>query len=249
MQGQVLATDRMMSVGTVAAGVVHEVNNPLAALMANLEFLRDGLLRARHAAPGDTLKHLLPELEEPVIEAQEAAGRMREIVRDLRSLSHTDDTRSPVNVERVLEASLKLARHQLRRGTVQRDYAEVPPALGHEGRLGQVFLSLLLHAAQALPERDAELNQIRLSTRWEEGRVVVEVEDTGEGIEPSVLARIFEPFSIPGPPGAGAGLGLAIAQRLMGECGGSIEVHSAAGRGTTFRVSLPAVQQDAEHAR
>jgi signal transduction histidine kinase len=240
MQEQLLISDRMASVGTLAAGVAHEINNPLAAICANLE-LAGKAVAELSSAPG--IDHRLDEVVDELRDAREAAERVRLIIRDLKIFSRAPDEerRGPVEVHRVLESSLRMAWNEIRhRARLIKDYEAVPPVDANEARLGQVFLNLVVNAAQAIPEGDAEHNLIRVVTRINAaGRVVVEVHDTGSGIAPEHLSRIFDAFFTTKEIGVGTGLGLSICHRIVRGLGGEIEVESAVGQGTTVRVLLP----------
>ena len=241
LQAQLLLADRMASLGTLAAGVAHEINNPLAFTIANLGF---GLEEARRL--GDRR----PELEQALAEAQEGASRVRDIVRDLKSFSRDDgDARGRCDVRQVLRAAVNLAQNEIRhRARVELDLGQAPPVTASERRLGQVFLNLLINAAQAIPEGAPERHSIRARTRTEDGRVVVEIEDTGAGIPPEILGRIFDPFFTTKPVGVGTGLGLSICHGIVAGLGGDIQVESEPGRGSLFRVRLPAGGGDAAGA-
>ncbi len=259
MQEQLLVSDRMASVGTLAAGVAHEINNPLAALMANLDFALTDLKRfgeeARSqetpGAPNDGardsgwvawLTTRIDQVLEPLREAKESSERVRIIVRDLKVFSRAEEERlGPVEVRRVIESSVRMAWNEIRhRARLIKDYGNVPPVEANESRLGQVFLNLIVNAAQAIPEGKADGNEIRVATRLEGvDRVAVEVRDTGTGIPEAILGRIFNPFFTTKPVGLGTGLGLAICQRIVTSLGGEITVQSQEGKGTVFRVLLP----------
>jgi signal transduction histidine kinase/CheY-like chemotaxis protein len=232
--------DRMASVGTLAAGVAHEINNPLAYVVGNVEHVIERLegLERTGGAPGPVAAECVKVLRE----AQEGAERVRQIVRDLKLFSRPDEEqRTPVSLPRLVEAALNLAEADIRyRARLERKLAEVPPVLANEARLSQVFLNLLVNAAQAIPEGDPDRNQITVETRvGPGGRVVAEVRDTGVGIAPELRARIFDPFFTTKAVGGGTGLGLTICHGIVSALGGSIEVESEVGRGSTFRVSLP----------
>jgi PAS domain S-box-containing protein len=239
-QAQLMVSDRMASVGMLAAGVAHEINNPLATVMLNLELIDqeigelDGQL---------TCGDLLADLKTELADAREGATRVRQIVRDLRIFSRAEEEqRAAVDIERVLESSLRMAWNEIRhRAQVVRDFAEVPPVIANESRLGQVFLNLVVNAAQSIPEGQADKNQIRVRTALVGGKVRVEITDTGAGMTPEVQGRLFTPFFTTKPAGVGTGLGLMICQRLITSIGGEITVDSEVGRGSTFRVTLPAV--------
>ncbi len=243
---QLMISDRMASVGTLAAGVAHEINNPLAAVIANLDFV-DGTMRGKlggHATPGMERSDaaILADLRAPIDDARDAADRVRVIVRDLKIFSHsaTEEPIGSVDVEAILESSVRMAWNEIRhRARLVKQYTLVPRVRGSEARLGQVFLNLIVNAAQSLPEGSAEDNEIRVSTRLDGERVFVEVADTGAGIPPEIIGRVFDAFFTTKPVGVGTGLGLAICQRIVTDLGGELTVESALGKGTTFRAALP----------
>jgi signal transduction histidine kinase len=249
MQDQLLISERMVSVGTLAAGVAHELNNPLAALITNLDLLVRDLSRlSGERSLTDPLSDVFAELRD----ARESAARMRRIVRDLKLFSRSnDDERGAVDVHRVLDSSLRMAHNEIRhRALVVREYGDVPLVEASEARLGQVFLNLLINAAQAIVEGDAEHNRIHVSTHQDAvGRVVIEVADTGAGIAPEHLTRIFEAFFTTKPADVGTGLGLSICHRIVRSLAGELEVDSQVGKGSTFRVVLPKATSNEEAAR
>jgi signal transduction histidine kinase len=245
MREQLMISERMASVGMLSASVAHEINNPLAVIVANLEFALQrfealGVEQSTAATSGDAAG--LQEARQSLREAHEAAERVAHIVRDLKVFSRasSDEQEGAVDIERVLESALRMASNEIRhRANIVRHYVKVPPIHGNEARLGQVFLNLIVNAAQAIPEGRAAENRIGLSIHMgENDRVVVEVSDTGSGIPPQVVARIFDPFFTTKAAGVGTGLGLAICQRIVLRYGGDIAVKSEPGHGTTFRVSL-----------
>jgi PAS domain S-box-containing protein len=239
LQEHLAQTDRMVSLGALAAGVAHEINNPLAYVLLNL----DALARlARRADPAE-----LGLLAEHAALAQEGAQRVARIVRDLRAFSRSDDdVRVPIDVRRAIELAERTASHELkRRARVVLDLREVPAVLAGEGRLAQVFLNLLLNAADAIAEGHHDDNEIRVTTSFEAGEVRVAVRDTGCGIADAHRAHLFEPFFSTKPAGQGSGLGLAICHGLVQALGGRILVESELGRGSTFTVILPAAREDA----
>ena len=168
---------------------------------------------------------------------------MRTIVRDLKTFSRVDSAdNADVDVRQVLESTLNLAATEIRhRARLVKQFGEVPPVRANESRLGQVFLNLLVNAAQAIPGGTPERHEIRVATRVGSGnRVVVEVADTGMGIAAKHLPRLFDPFFTTKEPGVGTGLGLSICHSLVAALGGEIHVESEPGKGSTFRVLLPA---------
>ncbi len=253
MQARLLLSDRMASVGTLAAGVAHEINNPLAYVTANLGYVHEELTRHQEVPPAPaTLKSVCAALSE----ALHGADRVQTIVGDLKTFSReTRETQQDpiraVDVKKVMESTLNLAAAEIRhRARVVKDYGQVPPVRGNDSRLGQVFLNLLVNAAQAIPaDGDADHHEIRLVTRMApSGHVSVEVTDTGAGIAPELMGRIFDPFFTTKPVGVGTGLGLSICHNLISAMGGEIHVHSDLGRGTTFQVLLQVASTPLEEA-
>jgi PAS domain S-box-containing protein len=249
MQARLLQSDRMAAVGMLAAGVAHEINNPLAYAFTNLEVLGRTLSKLGRAldecgAPREALEDL--ELAEQTLAiAKEGSDRVRAIVRDLKTFSRADELqRGPVDVCAVLDSCINMAAAELRhRAHMIRDYEGVPPVEASESRLAQVFLNLLVNAAQALPVGAAEQNEIHVAiAKDSDARVRVEVRDSGKGMSPSVRARIFDPFYTTKPVGEGTGLGLSICQSIITGLGGTISADSQPGAGSVFTVTLPSAQ-------
>ncbi|MFW5877210.1 MAG: hybrid sensor histidine kinase/response regulator [Myxococcota bacterium] len=241
LQQQLMLADRMASLGTLAAGVAHELNNPLAYAHISLHTLDRALTELEATHP-----HGTPSIEvirEALGAAQHGIDRVRTIVGDLRTFSRPDDeTIEPVDVHRVLESAISMAAQELRhRGRLVRDYGHVPRVLANDARIGQVFLNLLVNAAQALPDEGGHDNVIRLRTSTaHDGRVSVEVIDNGPGIPADIVEHVFVPFVTTKPSSVGTGLGLSICHRIVTRLGGQIAVDSSPGAGTTVRVTLPA---------
>jgi signal transduction histidine kinase/CheY-like chemotaxis protein len=248
--------DRLTSASALAAGVAHELNNPLAYVTANLAFLADRMARITDLLAGAPRSpedlDLATQLAEAMREARSGAERMRAVVRDLKTFARVDEQHSRlVDLRPLLDSCLNVAWAELRRrAQVARDLEPVAPILADEGRLSQVFLNLMLNAAQSIPGGRPEDHEIRVTTRTlPDGRVAVEVKDTGAGIAPEVLPRIFDPFFTTKGPGRGTGLGLSICHAVVRSLGGDIEVESAVGKGSLFRVILaPARAADAVQA-
>ncbi len=240
MQSRLVMSDRLAAMGTLAAGVAHEINNPLSYVLSNLSFLSTELRTlAAELPPGR-----MAELEEVLRETMMGGERVKQIVGDLKTFSRADDdVPTSVNMQNVIESALAIARAELRpRATVVRDYAEVPPVEGSAARFGQVFLNLLINAAQAIPPGQPEQNQIRIRLRAVQEHVIIEIQDTGTGIPREMRSRIFDPFFTTKPVGVGTGLGLFVCQGIVTRFGGEISVESEVGRGTTFRVIFPSVR-------
>ncbi|WP_224363308.1 ATP-binding protein [Hyalangium versicolor] len=240
MQARLVLSDRLVAMGTLAAGVAHEINQPLTFVISNLAFLANEL----RTLAGELPPGRLSEAEEVLGEASMGANKVKQIVADLKTFSRAeDDAPTAVNLQNVIESALTIARAELRsRATVVRDYADVPPVEGNEGRFGQVFLNLLINAAQAIPAGQPERNEIRVKLRSVQDHVIVEVSDTGGGIPPEMRARIFDPFFTSKPVGVGTGLGLFVCQGIITRFGGEISVESEVGHGTTFRVLFPSAR-------
>jgi len=231
---QLMLSDRMASVGTLAAGVAHEINNPLAAVIANLDMALEDL--GEEPNP-----HLPTDLLDELRDARLSADRVREIVRDLKLFSRThEDTFGAVNVEKVIDSTLRMAWNEIRhRAKLVKTYGGVPRVVSNESRLGQVLLNLIVNAVQAIPEGNYEGNEIRVATSLGKDHVVISIGDTGAGMTADVKQRLFTPFFTTKPIGVGTGLGLAISHRIVAAMGGSISFDSEVGKGTEFRISLP----------
>jgi len=228
-EAQLLQADRFASVGTLAAGVAHELNNPLTYLMTRLE-------QASRTTDPAVAPHIL--------EAMEAAERVRRLVADLHTFAQAEgDEASTLDVVAVVNVAANLARSEIRhRARLVLSLDAVPAVQGNAGRLSQVFLNLLLNAAHAVEQRRSEDNEILVSTRHVDAEVVVEVSDTGRGMSARQLELLFEPFSHPRREG---GLGLSIARRVVQKLGGRIEAESEVGQGSRFRVWLPLAAEPA----
>jgi signal transduction histidine kinase len=245
-----LQSEKLASIGMLAAGVAHEINNPASFVLANTEAL-GGLLRVlddrlkgdQQLAQRLGLRELLFEAMAIVQESKEGMVRIHRIVRDLHAFSRVEDEPDGVtDVNAAVESALTMLRNELRyRAEVKRHLAATRLVGGSSARIGQVFLNLILNAAQALPEGELRRNRLVVRSHDDDDGVVVEVEDNGPGIPPEVLPRIFESFFTTKPPGVGTGLGLSISREIVRSAGGEIEAESRPGRGALFRVRLPAV--------
>jgi PAS domain S-box-containing protein len=238
-EARLAVSDRLAAMGTLTSGIAHEINNPLAYILANLSYINDEL------ADPDSVNDLnrLSEIRHAILEARDGAHRVRDIVTEMRTLSRGDDPRVPVDVRRVVESAVGAVASRLRSvARLEQHLAVVPPVNGDEARLAQVLLNLLLNAADAItPGRPSE-NRIVVSLAEDgQGRVVIEVRDTGLGIAPELQQRIFDPFFTNKPVGRGRGLGLAICHHIISDLNGTIAVESAPERGSVFRVTLPVV--------
>jgi PAS domain S-box-containing protein len=237
LQSQLVFADRMAAVGTLAAGVAHEINNPLTVVMANVDMALEEI-RAMSGMGSASVA----ELEKMLVDARAGAARVTTIVRGLKTFSRSDEDRPHlVDLLPVLELSIRMAGNRIRQSaSLVTELGEVPLVQADDARLGQVFVNLLVNAAQSFSGENVRVNEIRVVTSTDaEGRAVVEVRDTGSGIPPALLGRVFDPFFTTKPIGTGTGLGLSITHNIVTLMGGDISVESQIGRGTTFRLVLP----------
>ena len=237
LQVRVQLSDRMASIGTLAAGVAHEINNPLSYVMTNVELLVQQLGELANRVDVSTSA-------EVAIDCLEGLHRIRDIVRNLQAFSRDkDDAIGPVSVHRVVESAINMAANEIRhRAVLVREVGRVPAVRANDSKLGQVLLNLLVNAAQAIPAGDAQSNKITVRVgRAGMSKVFIEVCDTGSGIDPENVERVFDPFFTTKPVGEGTGLGLSISHNIVRSFGGDIQVESVPGEGTVMRVVLPAL--------
>ncbi len=252
-QEQLVMADRRVSVGRLAAGVAHEVNNPMASLSGNLEFvameletLQAGAGRAGRPRPWC---EAVQEASMVVGDCRRSAGRVVHIVRSLKTFARGDeDRREVLRLDGPVEAAIDMAMHEVKhRARLVRRYGTLPHVEANEVRLSQVFLNLLINAAQAIPDGDTDQHRITITLDTDpDGRAVAEVSDTGCGMTPEVMERIFDPFFTTKAIGVGSGLGLPISRNIVQKLDGEITVRSQPGQGTTFRIVLPGVAPDGD---
>jgi PAS domain S-box-containing protein len=264
-QVQLIQAEKMASLGQMAAGIAHEINNPMGYITSNLNSLGDYartlvrllrlyrgleddlragqppsqelLERIRALQEEEQVEDMLVDVEELIQDCKEGTHRVTEIVQGLRMFSRTDEgTLQPSDLNKVMDATIKLVRHQIKyKCEVRCDYGPLPLVACHPTQVSQVFTNLLVNAAQAIDTR----GEIRITTRHEGGQVVVRVADTGSGMTPETQARLFTPFFTTKPAGTGTGLGLSICSSIIQRHQGRIEVQSEPGKGSTFIVRLP----------
>lgn len=265
-QEQLLQSEKMASIGQLAAGVAHEINNPIGYVHSNLGTLREytGALFAMieayanamaapdPAAQRDELREkrekldidfILGDLPQLLDESREGIERVTRIVQDLKEFSHVgrNETMRPTDLVKGLESTLNIVWNDLKyKAKVEKIYGEMPAVECLPSEINQVFMNLLINAGQAIAERGV----ITLACGHENDEAWVSIADTGCGIPEDALGRIFEPFFTTKPVGRGTGLGLAISYRIVEKHHGRIEVQSTVGQGTAFRVVLPVRQPE-----
>ena len=226
LEEQLQISEKMASIGLLAAGVAHEVNTPLTGISSFTQMLLEG------SDPDDPRTKLLEKIERQTF-------RAAKIVNGLLNLARPAQTdRAPIDLHAVINDVLSLLEHQFRTGNLQvrKDLAPTPPVvLAIEHKLQQVFLNLFLNARDAMPKG----GWLSITTRLEDDRAVVEVGDTGAGIQSEYLSRIYDPFFTTKPIGQGTGLGLSITYGIVREHDGVITCESTEGKGTVFRLMLP----------
>lgn len=257
MSQRLESAERLASLGRLAAGVGHEINNPLAFVMMNVSMAVKRLTELREASattPSNdtgpatgrlTVEDIVPDVIEMLTESEMGLERIRQTVGRLQKLSRDSQNRhEPFDLQTAIDQSVAMAWTQIQhRARFSKDYRRRRTIVnGDAVAIGQVFLNLLVNAAQAIPEGDADNNQVSVSVEVVDDDIVVTIRDTGAGIAAEHLPHIFEPFYTTKPVGGGTGLGLAIARQTVNDHHGRIEVESAPGTGTTARVYLPFIE-------
>jgi PAS domain S-box-containing protein len=246
MQSQLFLADRLATVGTLAVGVAHEINNPLSWVMGNLGLLADEFdaqvrLRERPGHDPALVAASRARVRDLLARAQEGTERVRRIVRDLGRFARFEDgDHQAVDIHALLDSTLEIADVQLRhRARLVRDYQGRGDVRGSEARLGQVFLNLLVNASQAIEPGSPGRHRVEIGTAdLPDGRIEVWIRDTGCGMPERVRQRIFEPFYTTKRAGEGTGIGLAISHSIVSAAGGEIVVESEPDVGSCFRVRL-----------
>jgi signal transduction histidine kinase len=231
-------SERLSQIGLLAAGVAHEINNPLTYVLGNLEIARGELAELERES---TNQHVAM-IRDALTYALTGATAVQGIVKSLSAFSRAGtEKREPTDLHRVLDLTLDLTANQIRhRGSLSKHYGPVPLVHADPGRLAQVFVNLLMNAGQSLDPAKLGTNQVEITTSTDaKGHAVVEVRDTGTGISPAIRAHIFDPFFSTKPVGSGTGLGLSLCHGIVTSLGGRIEVESEINVGSVFRVVLP----------
>ncbi|MBU0482491.1 MAG: HAMP domain-containing protein [Proteobacteria bacterium] len=264
-QSQILQQEKMASIGQLAAGVAHEINNPMGFILSNLNTLNKYSARlleflaaqqeklneltgpSREATAKseklDTLRKSLKieavtgDINNLIAESIEGGERVKQIVQNLKSFAHIDEEEhKEADINQCLESTLNIVWNELKyKCTVNKEYGEIPPIMCNPGQLGQVFVNLLVNAAQSIEKQ----GEITIATHSVGDWIIIEISDTGCGIPPEKLSRIFEPFFTTKEVGKGTGLGLSIAYDIITKHHGEIVVESEIGQGTSFTIRLP----------
>ncbi|MFO8056816.1 MAG: ATP-binding protein [bacterium] len=269
---QLLQSEKMASIGQLAAGVAHEINNPMGYVNSNLNLLKtyrkelnqliteyrnlcrkvdeeaglEELKKAnekiREIEESLQLEEMLKDLEDMIAESIEGTERVSYIVKNLKEFSHPESrTTQKTDIHEALDSTLNIVWNELKyKAQVVKEYGSLPMIECYPQELKQVFMNILVNASQAITER----GKITLRTFQKDGFANVQIEDDGEGIEPDALPKIFDPFYTSKEVGKGTGLGLSISYSIMQKHGGSIEIESTPGEGSTFTLKLPLSQDD-----
>lgn len=256
LMGQLVSSERLAAIGQMAAGVAHEINNPLSYVLSNLSYVRGRMAETERIINGfpDVMSALqlqrkvgaprsvLQEVIQALSEAEDGAGRITDIVRDVRTMSRTDDrSRARFDANAAIRSATRIAGEQIRRRA--RLKVELTPNLevmGSAGRMTQVLINLLLNAVQAIEEVPQREHEINITSKRDANLVIIEVQDTGPGIRAEHVEHLFKPFFTTKREGHGTGLGLSISHDIVKHHGGTISVDSRVDVGTTFTIELPA---------
>lgn len=272
IQMQAYQQDKMASIGQLAAGVAHEINNPMAFIISNLDSLRDylgrmtkyialqeeavgGLVdeqgrknreeavrhvcRVRDARQTLKIDYVVHDVEGLIGETMEGANRVKEIVQDLKGFARVDIESKPANINDGLESAINIVWNEVKyKAALEKDFGHLPLTKCNIGQLNQVFMNILMNAAQSIEK----WGEIRVKTWAEGGGIYISIVDTGCGIPPQNLNRIYEPFFTTKEVGKGTGLGLSVSYDIVKKHGGRISVDSEPGKGTTFTIRIPIVE-------
>jgi PAS domain S-box-containing protein len=257
------ASERLESIGRLAAGVAHEINTPIQYLNDSISFIRDAMLDllAHNAklqaalpavAPDENIEDLRQDLPPALDRVVDGLGRIAEIVRSMKEFSHDQREMCPVDLNRAINSTLVIARSEYKYvADVKTDLDELPPITCHGGQINQVVLNLVVNAAHAISDLvkgTPDKGLITVRTYVEAGHAVIAIADTGGGIPEAIRARIFEPFFTTKEVGRGTGQGLSISHNVVKAHGGSLEFQTELGKGTTFYVRLPIEPAEAASA-
>ncbi|OGX41668.1 MAG: hypothetical protein A3G91_03830 [Omnitrophica WOR_2 bacterium RIFCSPLOWO2_12_FULL_50_9] len=271
-QKQLVQSEKLASIGQLAAGVAHEINNPLGFVSSNLQTLEEyvsryvklvevvesfkkaaqdknweqadsAVLTAQQLEEDVGLSFMIQDIQSLLKESKEGIERIKKIIMDLRTFGREDEeVQEVINIEQIIDNILNIVGNEIRyKADLIKEYGKVPLIKCNSRKIGQVFINLLINAAQAINERGT----IRIKTYCEDTYICVEISDTGKGMDEQTLKRVFDPFFTTKPVGEGTGLGMSISYEIIKEHDGDIIVESQVGKGTTFKVKLPVDSQNA----
>jgi len=266
LKERLMQSEKMSAIGLLAAGVAHEINNPVGFVMSNIGTLstyvgafkrilqeyeklahalritngtahRDVLTEIERIRFKENLPYILDDVDKLLAESTEGTVRIRDIVQNLKSFARMDEAQAKeASINDGIEATLKIVWNELKyKCIVRKKLGDIPHIRCHPGQLNQVFMNMLVNAAQAIEKR----GEVTIETECVDGDVVIRISDTGRGIPPEHLSRIFDPFFTTKGVGKGTGLGLAISHGIVDKHHGTIDVESQVGKGTTFTIRLP----------
>lgn len=270
VQLQLLQSEKLAAIGQLAAGIAHEINNPIGFINSNLGTLKqywealftfldavdkqltaepdhelaiEYLHRLQQESDLDYLREDIPAL---LAESLEGLNRVKSIVQDLKNFSHAEENKwNLADLHKGLDSTLNIIWNELKyHCRIHKHYGDIPEIYCLPSQLNQVFMNLLVNAGQAIETQ----GDIHITTGTQDDEIWVEISDTGEGIAPELINRLFEPFFTTKPVGKGTGLGLSISQNIIKKHHGRLEVSSQVGKGTTFRVVLPLRQKQQENS-
>lgn len=264
---QLLQSEKMAAIGQLAAGVAHEINNPIGYVNSNLgtlktyvermlhvlaayseaeKFITDPASLARLQATKQTteLDYLRQDIIDLLQESREGLNRVTQIVQDLKDFSHVDNAEwDDADLNRGLDSTLNVIWNEVKyKAQVVKDYGDLPLVRCSASQINQVFMNLIVNASHAIQEKGT----ITLRTRHENNQIMIEIADTGSGMPPEVMTHIFEPFFTTKPVGKGTGLGLSLSYDIIKKHGGHIDVSSEPGCSTSFKIWLPLGQMDSQ---
>lgn len=264
MRIQTLLSDKLATMGTLAAGIVHEINNPITWILSNLNFLKEHIKALQDGIDNlhtvtqrsnfnisvlqitnfmEELKNQFISFQEVINDSLQGGEQVQDIIHNLKGFARTDDEteKDLVDIHEILNTAIKIATPEFKyRAKLEKNFADnIPMLFSNKGKLHQVFLNLIMNAAQALSEDHERPNFLIISTQKTKNKVRVDITDTGSGISEENLTKIFEPFFTTKPLGIGTGLGLSICHQIIENLGGEIVVKSKLGEGSTFSVYLP----------
>jgi len=269
-QSQIIQQEKMASIGQLAAGIAHEINNPLAFIISNLESLRRYTLKNAQfgtmqeeavlvLAKGNVseesvtilktleeakrslkIGYIIRDTEDLITETLDGAHRVKNIVQDLKGFARVDSENKLANINEGIESTINIIWNELKyKVTLIKEFGDLPLISCNQGQLNQVFMNLIVNAVQAIETQ----GEIRITTRFAENNIVVSISDTGSGIPSEVLNRIFEPFFTTKDVGKGTGLGLSVTYDIIKKHSGDIRVESEVGKGTTFTIYIPVIEE------